>query len=189
MQQPRTETQVRFKQVPRARSESNNPNKICFYIISLLQKIDLKALNSCVDNSKTIMGCRRFLNYKKTLICVPGHQDIEANCIADEFVRKGTTIAILQEKDTIGMPIAACRLYIKDKTLRTKIEKCTQLRNLQTDMAKTILSLRKFDVITLIEVLTGHCLIDTHAERMGRHFYDYCRSCQQPEEEENIEYL
>ena len=42
---------------------------------------------------------------------------------------------------------------------------------------------------TLIEVLTGHCLIGTNAKRMGRHFYDYCRSCQQPEEKENIEHL
>ena len=42
---------------------------------------------------------------------------------------------------------------------------------------------------TLIDVLTGHCLIGTHVERMGRNFYDYCRSCQQPEEKENIEHL
>ena len=34
-----------------------------------------------------------------------------------------------------------------------------------------------------------HCLIGTHAVRMGRNFYNYCRSCQQPEEEENIEHL
>ena len=28
-----------------------------------------------------------------------------------------------------------------------------------------------------------------NAEGMGRNFYDYCGSCQQPEEEENIEHL
>ena len=83
----------------------------------------LKALDSCVDNSKTIMECDRSLNemakhYKITLIWVPGHQNIEGNCITDELARKGTTIEILQEKDTIGMPIATCRLFIKQKTLR-----------------------------------------------------------------------
>ena len=41
----------------------------------------LKALDWCVDNSKTIMECRRSLNemakhYKITLIWVPGNQDI-----------------------------------------------------------------------------------------------------------------
>ena len=55
---------------------------------------------------------------KITLIWVPGHQDIEGNCIADELARKGTTIEVLQETDTIGMPIAACRLFIKQGTLR-----------------------------------------------------------------------
>ena len=60
----------------------------------------LKALDSYVDNSKTIIQCRRSLNemakhYKITLIRVSGHQDIEGNCIADELARKGATIEIL----------------------------------------------------------------------------------------------
>ena len=50
-------------------------------------------------------------------------------------------------------------------------------------------SLRKADVKTLIEILTENCLIGTHAERMDHNFYDFCRSCQQLEEEENIEHL
>ena len=87
-----------------------------------------KALHSCVDNSKTIMECRRSLNemakhYKITLLWVPGHQDIEGNCVADELARKGTTIEILQEKDRIAMPLA------------TKMKECYQLRNLETDIA------------------------------------------------------
>ena len=40
-----------------------------------------------------------------------------------------------------------------------------------------------------LELLTGHCLIGTHVERIGGNFYDYCRSCQQPEQKENIEHL
>ena len=46
---------------------------------------------------------------------------------------------------------------------------------------KAILSRRKSDVKTLFDVLTGHCLIGIHAKIMGRYFYDYCGSCQQPE--------
>ena len=78
----------------------------------------LKALDSCVDDAKTIMECRRSPNemakhYKIILIWVPGYQHIEGNCIADELARKGTTNEILQEKDTMGMPIVTCRLFIK----------------------------------------------------------------------------
>ena len=42
---------------------------------------------------------------------------------------------------------------------------------------------------TFNEVLTAHCLIGTHAVRMGRNFYDYFKNCRQPEEKENIEHL
>ena len=54
----------------------------------------LKALDSCADKSKTIMECCRSLkemakHYKITLIWVPGHQDLDGNCIADKLVRKG----------------------------------------------------------------------------------------------------
>ena len=66
------------------------------------------------------MECRRSLNehYKITLIWVAEHQDIEGNCIADELATKGKTIEILQEKDTIWMPLATCGLFIKQGTLR-----------------------------------------------------------------------
>ena len=51
--------------------------------------------------------------------------------IADELARKGTTIEILQEKNTIGMPIATYRLFIKQKTLMYPAAKSP------TDMAMT----------------------------------------------------
>ena len=69
-------------------------------------KPNMRALDSCVDNSKTIMECRRSLNDMAKHYWVPGHLDIEGNCIADELARNGTTFEILQEKDTIGIPIA-----------------------------------------------------------------------------------
>ena len=84
------------------------------------------------------------------------------------------------------MPIATCRLLIKQKTLRQ-----LELRGknaLNCEQSK-IRSQRMSDVKTLIDILTGHCLVGTHAETVGRSFYDYCRSGQQPEQEENIEHL
>ena len=118
------------------------------------------------------MECHRSLNemakhYKISLIWVSGHQDIEGNCIADELARKGTIIEIHQEKDTI-IPIGTCRLLINQKTLRQAEHRWKNAANCEIAKqtwpchnlkpTKTILSLRKSDVKTLIEVLTGHCL-------------------------------
>ena len=126
----------------------------------------LKALDSCVDYSKTIMESRRSLNvmakdYKITLIWVPRHQDIEGNCIPDELARKGTTIE------------AACKLFIKQGTLRQtgqrwknatnyEIFKQTRpCRNLKR--TKTILVLRKSTfnnvLILRIEQSVGLCCL------------------------------
>jgi len=55
---------------------------------------------------KTISECRKSLNEMAThlrinLIWVPGHQNIEGNCIAVELARQGTTANILRGKGTV----------------------------------------------------------------------------------------
>jgi len=47
------------------------------------------------------------------LIWVPGHHNIEGNCIADELARQGTTTYILRDKDTMGMPMATHKLHLR----------------------------------------------------------------------------
>ena len=135
-------------------------------------------------------------HYKITLLWVRGHQHIEGNCIADELASKGTTIEILQEKDTIGMPLTTCRPFIKQGTLRQAEQRWKNATNcnisketwpcLNLKRTKISLGLRKSGVKTISEVLTGHSLIGIHAERMGRNSYDYCRRCQQTEKEERL---
>ncbi|XP_044248539.1 uncharacterized protein [Drosophila takahashii] len=80
----------------------------------------LRALDSYSTNSLTISECRKSLNEMAThlrisLIWVPGHRNIEGNCIADELARQGTTTDILRDKDTVGMPIATCKLLLKQR--------------------------------------------------------------------------
>jgi len=36
------------------------------------------------------------------LIWVPGHRNIEGNCIVDELARQGTTAEILRDKETVA---------------------------------------------------------------------------------------
>jgi len=75
----------------------------------------LRALDSYTTNSKTISEYRKSLNEMVThlrinLIWLPGHRNIESNCIADELARQVTTADILRDKDTVGMPMATCTL-------------------------------------------------------------------------------
>ncbi|XP_044248759.1 uncharacterized protein [Drosophila takahashii] len=132
----------------------------------------LRALDSYSTNSLTISECRKSLNEMAThlrisLIWVPGHRNIEGNCIADELARQGTTTDILRDKDTVGMPIATCKLLLKQR-----------LYTLSNNRWNTIPTCH-----------TSRLTWGTHARRLGLSSYNYCRSCKQIEEEENIEHL
>jgi len=56
------------------------------------------------------------------LIWVPGHRNIEGNCIADELARQGTTADILRDKDTVGMSMATCTCTHFPTTVRTQCQ-------------------------------------------------------------------
>jgi len=49
------------------------------------------------------------------LIWVPGHRNIEGNCVADELARQGTTADILRDKDTVSMLMATCKLHLRQR--------------------------------------------------------------------------
>jgi len=54
---------------------------------------------------------------------------------------------------------------------------------------KTLLQCSREDISTPLNAPTGHCLIGTHALRLGLSHHDFCRSCKQIGEEESIEHL
>ena len=67
----------------------------------------LKALDSCVDNSKTIMECRRSLNEipkhcKITRIWVPGQQDITA--LQTNWLGKEQPSKSFKKRTRLGCP-------------------------------------------------------------------------------------
>jgi len=133
------------------------------------------------------------------LIWVPGHHNIEGNCIADELVRQGTTADILRDKDTIGTPMATCKLHLRQRlyTLSNNrwntITTCHNSRltwpNYNLKRTKTLLQCNREDISTLLNALSGHCLQGTHTHRQRVSNHDYCRSCKQMEKEESIEHL
>jgi len=133
------------------------------------------------------------------LIWVPGHRNIEGNCISDELARQGTTADILRDKGTVGMPMATWkfhhrqRLYTLSNNSWNSISACHNTRltgpNFNSKRTKTLLQCSREDISTLLNALTGHCLIGTHAHSLGLSNHDFCHSSKQIDEEESIEHL
>jgi len=121
------------------------------------------------------------------LIWVPGHRD--------ELGRQGTTADILRDMDTEGMPMGTSHAPPQSETVRNNrwnsISTCQNSRltwpNYNSKRTKTLLQCSREDISTLLNALTGHCLIGTHALRLG--LSNFCRSCKQIDEEESIEHL
>jgi len=97
------------------------------------------------------------------LICVPGRRIIEGNCTADELARQGTTPDILRDKDTVGMPMATCKLHHRQRLYTFSNNRWNSI--------------------------SSHCLIGSHAHRLGLSNHDFCRSSKQVDEEGSIEHL
>jgi len=77
----------------------------------------IKSIYSINTNSRTTADCRRSLHEMAsqfTIILVPGHRDIVGNCTADELARQGTIKPLLPGKENVGMPMATCKLNIKN---------------------------------------------------------------------------
>ncbi|XP_070855359.1 uncharacterized protein [Drosophila suzukii] len=80
----------------------------------------IRSIISTNTNSHTISSCRKSLHemalqFKIYLIWVPGHRNITGNCIADELAGHGTTVPLLPDKENIGMPMATCKLNIRNQ--------------------------------------------------------------------------
>jgi len=144
-----------------------------------------RALDSYTTNSKTISECRKSLNEMAThlrinLIWVPGHRNIEGNCIADKLARQGTTADFLRDKDTVGMPMATCKLHLRQRLYTHSNNRWNLISTCHNSKrTKTLRQCSREDISTLLNALTGHCLIGTHAHRLGFSNHDFCRSCKQ----------
>jgi len=100
----------------------------------------LRALDSYTTNSKTISECRKSLNemaahLRINLIWVPGHRNIEGNCIADELASQGTTADILRNKDTV-VANGYLRAPSQAETVHTFQQPLTHMAKLQLEKNK-----------------------------------------------------
>jgi len=135
----------------------------------------LRALDSYRTNSKTISECRKSLNEMAThlrinVIWVPGHRNIEGNCIADPWLPASSTSG----RDCTHFPT----------TVGTQSQHATISRltwpNYNSKRTKTLLQCSREDIFTLLNALTGHCLIGTHAHMQPQLQTDRRRGEHQP---------
>jgi len=94
-------------------------------------------------------------------------------------------LSVCRVKDTVGMPMATCKLLLRQRLYTLSNNRWNSI----STWTKTLLQCSREDIFTLLNALTGHCLIGTHALRLGLSYHDFCRSCKQIDEEESIEHL
>ncbi|XP_054283591.1 uncharacterized protein LOC129000652 [Macrosteles quadrilineatus] len=152
----------------------------------------LKALGSCVTQSRTVKGCKN--TFKKLaernqvkLSWVPGHSGHEGNEKADALARKGAEDQMSGPEPYCGTPISSGVAKVQDWV---KVQKdlawmnhpgmrTSKLLIDPTDKGwKDLLSLKKGDISLLVGVLTGHGPIRKHLRTIGRSQTDLCRFCE-----------
>jgi len=86
------------------------------------------------------------------------------------------------------MPMVTCKLFLRQRLYTLSNNRWNSIstcHNSRLTWPNYNLKITK----TFLDALTGHCLIGTHAHRLGLSNHDFCRSCKQIDEEESIEHL
>ena len=161
----------------------------------------MNSLSCFVNTPRIVRECRRCLGLLSgrftsvSLVWVPLHCNIPGNCRADEFASVGALLAEFSSIE-LGMPLASVKLAITRKFFRDtnlawvneESRSNARLTWLLMDRRgnNQLLRLRR-DIITItVAVLTSHCVMGRHAERMRLPFNDFCRGCRSAEEEETV---
>ena len=99
------------------------------------------------------------------------------------------------------MPLDTCRPIIENAIMILVNSRCAISNKGRTARkiwprlgkrhAETLLKLQRSRLSTVIEIITGHCFIGIHARRIGLGHLtnDFCRSCEDEEENETILHL
>ena len=164
----------------------------------------LKALESFGLNSRVVKECFESLNemgrfFHIRLVWIPGHQGFLGNCKADLLAREGTIAHLPLAQEGIGIPISSCRLIINEHLMDAwnqrwaNLRECNHTRciwpSLDSRRSKDLVFLPRRALSVVVAIITGHCLVGRHASRLGVNAPDFCRSCLDEEEEENVFHL
>ncbi|XP_053960810.1 uncharacterized protein LOC128865000 [Anastrepha ludens] len=164
----------------------------------------VRALSSSYTHSDVVRSCLLSLNEISVqnsvqVIWIPGHSGFEGNCKADELARAGAAQSNVSNLPTIHIPLSTCKLLIDrefhsiaDRRWRVETT-CVTTRQIgpsyNLKQTKTLISLSKHELRHIISLITGHCLLGTHARRLGVPQNDLCRYCEDEDEEVSSRHL
>ena len=164
----------------------------------------IKALSAATVKSKLVASCRQTLNnvaahHRVNISWVPGHRGIERNERAYELARCGSNLERELIDQSVGPPIKTIGTLIDGATICAAnltwhaMEGCVISRQLWPALNITrtsaLLKLNRTSISTLVGVMTGHCIIGVMATRLGIPANEFCRSCRDEEEQEDVEHL
>ncbi|XP_077255623.1 uncharacterized protein LOC143893775 [Temnothorax americanus] len=160
----------------------------------------LRALCAPNFTSRLVWDCSCTLeklarNNEVTLIWVPGHSGIKGNETADQLARAGSETRLLGPEPAVGIPYSLSRREIRgwlrnqhlDYWKRETRVRCRQARALLGDspkeeLASSIRSLNRKDARLVVQLLTGHGVLNYHMYKLGRSSTPDCRLCGEEEE-------
>nr|AMS38355.1 hypothetical protein [Bactrocera tryoni] len=163
----------------------------------------IKAVTSYRISARSVLGSRAAVesvarSKQLHFYWVPGHKGIEGNEIVDEIAKNGVRLTS-ENVINIGKPMH-CLYDDLDRSMVKKIKtRWNELPGCKTAkvMCKTVdrkytkflLALDRRDCRNMMGILTGHCLVATHARRMGLTDREDCRKCLEQGTRETMEHL
>ena len=106
-----------------------------------------------------------------------GYRGIPGNCRADELARRGTTNELSDEFSYLVIPMRSCKIIIdnanvdsvNDRWAASDTGRTAHKIWLRLDEGRTIslFKLQRGVLSLVVGVFTGHCIMGTHARRIG----------------------